>query len=86
MAVFVSRWKAVNQPKGTKNESNSQHDKATNCEQTSCKSTQRYKERKQFTTKFNKLTDIQGCKSTQRYKERKQFTTTAATDARSSTL
>ena len=41
---------AVNQPKGTKNESNSQpflfSGRKTNC----CKSTQRYKERKQFTT------------------------------------
>ena len=41
---------AVNQPKGTKNESNSQLDVDFEPKEISCKSTQRYKERKQFTT------------------------------------
>ena len=41
----------------------------------SCKSTQRYKERKQFTTPTFSFNPETGCKSTQRYKERKQFTT-----------
>ena len=41
---------AVNQPKGTKNESNSQHGTNRHKSYDSCKSTQRYKERKQFTT------------------------------------
>ena len=44
---------AVNQPKGTKNESNSQQIGKLRLMIISCKSTQRYKERKQFTT--NKL-------------------------------
>ena len=42
--------KAVNQPKGTKNESNSQLFQDKVGDKPSCKSTQRYKERKQFTT------------------------------------
>ena len=42
--------KAVNQPKGTKNESNSQPMETFGYTQRCCKSTQRYKERKQFTT------------------------------------
>ncbi len=41
---------AVNQPKGTKNESNSQPTGIYKDIFTGCKSTQRYKERKQFTT------------------------------------
>ena len=41
---------AVNQPKGTKNESNSQRSTICVLLEVSCKSTQRYKERKQFTT------------------------------------
>ena len=41
---------AVNQPKGTKNESNSQLLLNIDIVRKSCKSTQRYKERKQFTT------------------------------------
>ena len=40
-----------------------------------CKSTQRYKERKQFTTELLYAFKLFRCKSTQRYKERKQFTT-----------
>ena len=42
--------KAVNQPKGTKNESNSQLRAWYALTLPRCKSTQRYKERKQFTT------------------------------------
>ena len=42
---------AVNQPKGTKNESNSQLECKYRYQAESCKSTQRYKERKQFTTR-----------------------------------
>ena len=41
---------AVNQPKGTKNESNSQPALIMAGIGAGCKSTQRYKERKQFTT------------------------------------
>ena len=41
---------AVNQPKGTKNESNSQLNEVEAALDPRCKSTQRYKERKQFTT------------------------------------
>ena len=41
---------AVNQPKGTKNESNSQRADGVTALSLRCKSTQRYKERKQFTT------------------------------------
>ena len=41
---------AVNQPKGTKNESNSQQIELGYTLVEGCKSTQRYKERKQFTT------------------------------------
>ena len=41
---------AVNQPKGTKNESNSQPVMVDTLLPNGCKSTQRYKERKQFTT------------------------------------
>ena len=44
------RVKAVNQPKGTKNESNSQPNGWHLAGRACCKSTQRYKERKQFTT------------------------------------
>ena len=66
---------AVNQPKGTKNESNSQLSRISLLNLRCCKSTQRYKERKQFTTvRFCRLLQ-KCCKSTQRYKERKQFTT-----------
>ena len=66
---------AVNQPKGTKNESNSQPVVGASIISASCKSTQRYKERKQFTTIDGFKVNAKGCKSTQRYKERKQFTT-----------
>ena len=66
---------AVNQPKGTKNESNSQRITVHRARSLRCKSTQRYKERKQFTTDDTELAAAAGCKSTQRYKERKQFTT-----------
>ena len=48
---------AVNQPKGTKNESNSQQDAGLNPALLCCKSTQRYKERKQFTTPNTRLYD-----------------------------
>ena len=71
--VFLAA--AVNQPKGTKNESNSQQLNAIENYGEGCKSTQRYKERKQFTTTFDSNVQLAGCKSTQRYKERKQFTT-----------
>ena len=68
-------YHAVNQPKGTKNESNSQRSDKNSLVGSCCKSTQRYKERKQFTTSnYGAWADI-CCKSTQRYKERKQFTT-----------
>ena len=66
---------AVNQPKGTKNESNSQRSGSQNLDRMRCKSTQRYKERKQFTTASVYIRNDTSCKSTQRYKERKQFTT-----------
>ena len=68
---------AVNQPKGTKNESNSQRHLAVPHGPVGCKSTQRYKERKQFTTSATSWSTATRCKSTQRYKERKQFTTQA---------
>ena len=69
---------AVNQPKGTKNESNSQLNSRGVLFPSCCKSTQRYKERKQFTTKILRTIITTCCKSTQRYKERKQFTTDLA--------
>ena len=46
--------RAVNQPKGTKNESNSQLIAFSSIIVRCCKSTQRYKERKQFTTRIPK--------------------------------
>ena len=46
-----ARLSAVNQPKGTKNESNSQLLGLVLEPDICCKSTQRYKERKQFTTR-----------------------------------
>ena len=71
--MYVSE--AVNQPKGTKNESNSQPSGKVPARPQGCKSTQRYKERKQFTTQSAEAQAARRCKSTQRYKERKQFTT-----------
>ena len=50
MSVVAATVIAVNQPKGTKNESNSQLLLNIDIVRKSCKSTQRYKERKQFTT------------------------------------
>ena len=49
----VGLQQAVNQPKGTKNESNSQRFSLRPLTTFGCKSTQRYKERKQFTTRYN---------------------------------
>ena len=49
-AQFGTIGRAVNQPKGTKNESNSQLPAKVVVDGGGCKSTQRYKERKQFTT------------------------------------
>ena len=46
-------YHAVNQPKGTKNESNSQPSSTRRMSRVCCKSTQRYKERKQFTTEVD---------------------------------
>ena len=46
----LTEAEAVNQPKGTKNESNSQRLHVSPFGYLGCKSTQRYKERKQFTT------------------------------------
>ena len=48
--TVIRRATAVNQPKGTKNESNSQLVAERGEPAFRCKSTQRYKERKQFTT------------------------------------
>ena len=70
---------AVNQPKGTKNESNSQLAPVRYGLITSCKSTKGTKNESNSQLAANKMKERKCCKSTQRYKERKQFTTVTLT-------